>query len=84
MNALVPSRYHVSQQRGQGHATQAGPPDIDVRALGNRAHHVHGFQDGAVVGFEPPFAVFGSRIAPADGEDLQSIGNQVAHQALVG
>ena len=84
MNAPVSSRRQVPQQRGEGHATQARSQDIDVLAPGNRADRVDGFQDGAVVGFEPPLALFGGRIAPADGEDLQSIGNQVAHQALVG
>ena len=84
MNALVPPRCQVSQQRGQGHAAQARPQDIDVRAFSNRADHVGGFQDGPDVGFEPPLALFGERIAPADGKYLQSVGNQVPYQALFG
>ncbi len=72
----------MTQQAGESHAPQASSRDIDVLPAGDSTNRVDRFQDGSIVGVEPPFALRRCGIAPTNDEHLHATAYQVLHHAL--
>ncbi len=84
VNLALAAGGEMREEGGRGDASRARAPDVDVRASGELAHHVHRLLESADVRVEAETALGARGVLPADRERLEVALQRELHDALLG